>query len=148
MDLTRAREIRAEVPHADVWTLGFDPDDSVESVVAERIVLNAGEAGLRLQLTSGKAADVRLVRIPLASLDAHSALTEFAAAFGLPQPNYGSDSIDDIYGAENTLLQSHRIIPLLHSPHEWAIAGTVRNWTATRDGKWRLPDTWVSPNQP
>ena len=47
MDLTRAREERAEIPHAGVWTLGFDPNDSVENVVAERIILNAGEAGLR-----------------------------------------------------------------------------------------------------
>jgi len=150
MDLTRAREARAEVPHADVWTLGYDPNDSVERVVAERVVLNAGEAGLRLQLAPGNTADVRLVRIPLASLDVHIALSELAAALGLPKPNYGSDSIDDLYGAENTLLQSHRVVPLLHSPHEWAIAGTVRNWTGTRDGngRWRLPDIWVSPNKP
>jgi ABC-type transport system substrate-binding protein len=145
MDLTRAREERAEVPHVGVWTLGFDPNDSVESVIAERVVLNAGEAGLRLQLATGNTADVRLVRIPLASLDVHIALSEIAAALGLPKPNYVSDSIDDLYGAEKTLLQSHRVIPLLHSPHEWALAGTARNLTATRDGKWRLPDIWVYP---
>jgi ABC-type transport system substrate-binding protein len=148
MDLTRAREERAEIPHAGIWTLGFDPNDSVENVVAERIVLNAGEAGLRLQLVSGNAADVRLVRIPLASLEAHVALNQLAATLGLPQPNYGSDSADDVYVAENALLQSRQVIPLLHSPYEWAIAGTVKNWAATLDGRWRLPDTWVSPNKP
>jgi len=145
MNLTRAREIRAEVPHADVWTLGFDPNDSVESVVAERVVLNAGEAGLRVQLASGNTADMRLVRIPLASLEVHVALNELAAALGLPQPNYGSDSMDDVYIAEKTLLQSHQVIPLLHSPSEWAVAGGIRNWTATLGGKWRLPDVWVYP---
>ncbi len=145
MDLTRAREARAEVPHADVWSLGFDPNDSVERVVAERVVLNAGEAGLRVQLAAGSTADIRLLRIPLASLEVHVALNELAAAFGLPQPNFGSDSIGDVYVAEKTLLQSRQVIPLLHSPSESAVSGGVRNWTATLGGKWRLPDIWVYP---
>jgi peptide/nickel transport system substrate-binding protein len=147
MNLTRAREERSEVPHAGVWTVGFDPTDPVESVVAERLVLNASDAGLRVQLATGNTADMRLVRLPLPSLEVHTALTELAAALGLPQPKYVSDSIDDVYSAENALLQSLRVIPLLHSRSDCGIAGTLRNWTVARDGKWRLQDVWLSPVQ-
>ncbi len=148
MNLTRAREERSQVQHAPVWTLKFDPSDPVENIVAQRIVLNANEAGLRLQLTTANAADLRLVRLPLASLDVHVALDELATELGLPQPQYTSDSLEDVYSAEKALLDSHQVIPLLRSPREWGVAGTVRNLTMSRDGTWQLPNAWISAGKP
>lgn len=148
MNLTRAREERSQVQHAPVWTLRFDPNDPVENIVAQRIVLNANEAGLRLQLSTANAADLRLVRIPLASLDVHVALDELATELGLPQPQYASDSLEDVYSAEKALLDSHRVIPLLRSPTEWGVAGTVRNLTMSRDAAWQLPNLWISAGKP
>ncbi|HEV7220481.1 MAG TPA: ABC transporter substrate-binding protein [Terriglobales bacterium] len=148
MNLTRAREERSQVQHAPVWTLKFDPNDPVENIVAQRIVLNANEAGLRLQLSTGSASDLRLVRLPLASLDVHVALDELATALGLPQPQYATDSLEDVYSAEKALLDSHRVIPLLRSPREWGVAGTVRNLAMSRDGTWQLPNAWISPGKP
>ena len=40
----------------------------------ERIVLNARDAGLTLQATNSSAPDIRVVRVPIISLDAHIAL--------------------------------------------------------------------------
>ena len=60
-------------------------DDPVERVIAERIVLNAREAGLRLQLATGAGhPDLRLVRVPIASPEPHVALRELASALGFP----------------------------------------------------------------
>jgi MarR-like DNA-binding transcriptional regulator SgrR of sgrS sRNA len=52
---------------------------------------------------------------------------------------------DDLYAAENTLLQSQRAIPLLHLRTASALQSTVKNWHEARDGSWDLEDIWLSP---
>jgi MarR-like DNA-binding transcriptional regulator SgrR of sgrS sRNA len=147
VNLTRAQQGRAEIPETTVWNLGFDANDPIERVLAERIVLNARDAGLRLQLATGST-DVKLVRIPLASLDAQVAFTELAARLGVPQVKINGDSVDDLYAAENTLLKSQRVIPLLHLRTACAVSKTVKNWSTVRDGAWRLPDVWLAAERP
>jgi peptide/nickel transport system substrate-binding protein len=146
--LARARQARSEAKQTSTWTLGYDGNDPVARVVAERIALSARDAGLALQLTMATAADVRLVRIPLSSLDPRIALTTLAATLGLPLPKFGGNSVQDLYSAETTLLQPQRVIPLLHLRTASAVSGTVRNWTGARDGGWRLQDIWLGTEKP
>jgi len=147
VNLVRAQQERAEVPETTVWNLGFDAGDPIARVMAERIVLNARDAGLRLQLAAG-AADVRLVRVALASLDAQVALPELAASLGLPPLKINSNSVDDLYAAESVLVKSQRVIPLLHLRTAGAVSKTVRNWGEGRNGAWRLADVWLSAERP
>ena len=70
VDLQRARQLRSEARAAPSWTLGYDASDSLARVIAERIALNARDAGLTLQTTNNATADLRLVRMALPSLDA------------------------------------------------------------------------------
>ncbi len=147
-DLTRAQQLRAQVPQAPLWNLGYDGSDPLERVLAERIVLNASDAGLRLQLAITNLADVRLVRLRLASLDAPVALSELGRSMGLPAPRFLGNSIDDLYHAENAMVQSQRVIPLLHLRTAWAVSKSVRDWEDSRDGAWRLPDVWLAPGKP
>jgi MarR-like DNA-binding transcriptional regulator SgrR of sgrS sRNA len=142
-DLARAQQERAEIRKASTWTLSYDGSDPVARVVAERIALNARDVGLTLQLTNSANADLRLIRVPLASVDAHTALTNLAATLGLSQPTFNGDSVHDLYAAESTLLQSQQIIPLLHLRFAFALGGSVRNWNAGRDGGWHLQDVWL-----
>jgi ABC-type transport system substrate-binding protein len=144
VDLARARQNLAGLKQSAPVTLGYDSADPGARVVVERIVLNAHDAGLSLQPTSG-AADLRLVRIPLVSLNAHVALTELTKSLGLPPPKFNgnSNSEDDLYAAENTLLQSQRVIPLLHLRTASALQASVKNWHEARDGNWSLPDVWL-----
>jgi hypothetical protein len=112
--------------------------------------LNALDAGLVLLdpfslPTKSTVAEIRLVRIPLASLDARVALTDLAARIGLPQPKFNGESADDLYAAENALLQSQRVIPLLHLRSVAAISPRVQDWTEERDGEWRLENVWLGP---
>jgi peptide/nickel transport system substrate-binding protein len=148
MDLRRAQQERAEIARTALWNLGFDANDPLERVVAERIVLNAQEAGLRLQLANGGSADLRLLRISLASLEPHVALRELAGALGLTPPKFGGISIDELYAAESGLLQSRRVIPLLHLRSAAAVSESVRGWSERPDGVWRLSDVWFSPVKP
>jgi MarR-like DNA-binding transcriptional regulator SgrR of sgrS sRNA len=142
-NMTAAQEERAQVAQAGVWTLSFDPSDSVERVIAERIVLNASEAGLRLQITAGNGADIHLARIPLVSPDARTALAELAATLGLARPR-AADSIESLFAAENALLQSGRVIPLLHLRSAYAARDIVMDSKEDRSGSWRLENVWLA----
>jgi peptide/nickel transport system substrate-binding protein len=142
-NMTAAQEERAQVAQAGVWTLSLDPSDPVARVIADRILLNASEAGLRLQVAAGNAADIRLVRIPLISPDARTALEELAATLGLALPRPG-DSIESLYAAESAVLQSGRVIPLLHLRSAYAARDTVINTKQDRSGNWELPNVWLA----
>jgi ABC-type transport system substrate-binding protein len=142
-NMTAAQEERAQVAQAGVWTLSFDASDPVERVIADRILLNANEAGLRIQITAGNTADIHLARIPMVSPDAQTALTELAAALALAPPRAG-DSIDSLYAAENSLLQSGRVIPLLHLRSAYAVRDTVMNAREDRSGSWGLQNAWLA----
>ena len=149
VDLAKANQARGDARQASPWTLSCDGADPVARVMAERIALNAHDANLTLQPTDSATADLRLVRIPLSCCNARLVLAELAASLGLgaslPQPKVdaGSDSPEDLYAAESMLLQSQRVIPLLHLRISYGVSARVRNWTMGRDGTWRLPDVWL-----
>jgi ABC-type transport system substrate-binding protein len=147
-DMQRAQLTRGEVPQAPVWTVGYDASDALARVIAERIALNARDAGLRLQLADSAAADLRLVRLRLASVDSRLALTDLAAKLGLPRPRFNDDSPDSFYPAEHALMQSHRVIPLLYLRNPVALGAAVRDWTAGRNGEWQLQNVWLDPEKP
>jgi len=148
MDLTRAQQERAEIARADLWNLGFDVNDPVERVIAERIVLNARDAGLRLQLATQNPVDVRLVRVSLTSPNGRVALRGLCAALGLPQPAFGGDSVDDLYAAESALVKSRRVIPLLHLRNVTAVSERVRGGREMPAGNWPWTNVWLTPEQP
>ena len=148
VDLDLARQIRSEIPHTTSWSVGYDPADPIARVIAERVVLNARDAGLGMQITSASNADLRIVRISLISLDAEIALGEVATGLGLSSPKFVSPSVDDLYNAENKLLQSQRVVPLLHLRTAYAVSNGAKNWRTDRDGSWRLPDVWLGAAKP
>jgi len=148
MNLEQARQVRGEIPHTASWTLGYDPADATARVIAERIVLNARDAGLGMQITSAKNEDVRIVRVPLISVAPQIALGELAAELGLSRPKFAFTSVDDLYDAENKVLQTQRVIPLLHLRTAYAVSNTVKDWRTVRDGSWRLSNVWLAPEKP
>jgi ABC-type transport system substrate-binding protein len=148
MNLEQARQVRGEIPHTASWTLGYDSADTTTRVIAERIVLNARDAGLGMQITSANSADVRIVRLPLVSLDPQITLSNLAAELDLSQPKFASSSVDDLYAAENKLLQSQRVIPLLHLRTAYAVSNTVKNWRTARDGSWHSRNAWLAAEKP
>jgi peptide/nickel transport system substrate-binding protein len=152
-DLQRARQIRTEVRAAPVWTLGYDASDPLARVIAERVALNARDAGLTLQPSNAAASDVRLLRIPLPSLDVRVALGELASILGLPSPSFDGNRLDgdqanSLYAAENALLQSQRVIPLLHLRTGAALNANVMDWQEDPDGSWRLQNVWLGTGKP
>lgn len=128
-DLGRAKALaRGSVPLA----LDYDHEDPLIRSIAERIAVNASEAGLTLRAGRG-ACDVRLRRLPLMSYEARQALDAYAAILGVSLPQTTS-----AYEAELALLKSFRVIPLFHLPLVYALRANVRNWTTISrlDGVW------------
>jgi peptide/nickel transport system substrate-binding protein len=141
-DLPRARQARQQVRTISTWSLGYDGDDPLDRLLAERIALNAKDAGLSLQPMQGANPDVRLMRIPLASADPWIGLNEVAKLAGTPAGKE-SGSAEELYAAETALLATRRVIPLFHLPVSYAAAGSLKRWTLRPDGSWNLGDAWL-----
>ena len=146
-DLAKARHNREQARTVPTWTLGYDSSDAVARLIAERIALNAKDAGLSLQTTSAAISDLRLMRIPLSSLDPWVALADVAGLVNAPLPRRAG-SVEDLYAAEQALMATQKIIPLFHLPISYAGSGTLKNWTVGSDGEWNLADSWVGSKQP
>jgi ABC-type transport system substrate-binding protein len=130
------------------WTLSFDTSDLVARVIAQRLSLNARDAGITLDLNSSATGDLRLVRIPLASSDPHAALMELARVLQLPRPRFTNGSVAELYAAEKSLLQSHRVIPLLHLRSAVALRPAVHDFSMSPDAMWHPENVWLSVEKP
>jgi hypothetical protein len=124
-NVARARQL---APGATL-SFAYDRQDSVIRAIAERIAVNASEAGLTLRPAAAPA-DVRVVILQVISRDPWTALEEIAAQ--LKSPLTGTS----LYQAERGLLADFRVVPLFHLPEAWALNARVRNWP-------RLPDVWL-----
>ncbi|MGA8428634.1 MAG: ABC transporter substrate-binding protein [Candidatus Sulfotelmatobacter sp.] len=142
-DLPGARRLREETRAASPWTITYDPADPILTALAERVALNARDAGLQLQLTKSAVADLRMVRIVLPS-DPAIALAAVAAEAKLTPPEILSDSAEDLYSAERELLATQKLIPLFHLPVVYAATTALKDWTTRRDGTWNLADAWLA----
>jgi ABC-type transport system substrate-binding protein len=141
-DLQKARQAREQVRSIPTWTLGYDGTDPLARLLADRIALNAKDAGLLLQPTSAASADVRLVRIPLESPDPWIALLDVAALSGLAIGKKRG-GVEDLYASEVALLATQRMIPLFHLPVSYASTSSLKNWSLRPDGSWTLADAWL-----
>jgi peptide/nickel transport system substrate-binding protein len=147
-DLKLARSEREQVRTAPGWTVGYDANDSLARVLVERIALNASDAGLVLRPTTAANADVRLVRIPLASSDPWIALESAADSLGITMQNGKTDSEEDLYEAERSLLRSERVIPLFHLPANYASSPALKGFRVAADGAWHLDEVWIGKDRP
>lgn len=141
-DLARARQARQQLRSIPTWTLVYDSADPLARLLAERIALNARDAGLLLQPTSAASADVRLVRIPLMSPDPWIALEDVARLAGLPAGKRQGE-VEDLYASEVALLATQRVIPLFHLPISYASTSGLKNWSLRPDGSWTLGNAWL-----
>jgi ABC-type transport system substrate-binding protein len=142
-NLAMARQVTREVRQETSWTLGYDANNPIARLMAERIALNAGDAGIKLVLSTNGTTDARLVRLSMVSLDPHVALANLASDAGMTPLSFPGNSSEELYGVERSFLQAHRIIPLVHVKAAFALAGSVTNWTNSRAGDWHLADVWL-----
>ena len=147
-DLARARQLAFQVK-LNTLALSYNGSDSFARAVAERIALNARDAGITVQPTPNNTGPLRLVRWPLGSADAASDLGSLARLLGLPERATVLDAAkpETLYEAEKALLDSNRVIPLLHLPELYALAPRVHSRDAAQGNvlTFHLEDLWIDP---
>jgi peptide/nickel transport system substrate-binding protein len=139
-------------------SLAYDFADPTAKLVAERIQVDAGQAGLQVRpygeshINSKAAqatmnADAVLLRIPLASLEPGVALAALAATLGLdPQivaSALAAGRAEDLLAAERKALEGFRVIPVARLPQAVWVSGSAHNWLQQPAGTWDLQQLWV-----
>lgn len=142
-NLELARRGREQLRSAPNLTVGYDANDSLARILAERLALNARDAGISLQPTTAGKSDLRLVRIPLVSADPWVTLKNVTATLGVAMPKVDGRSAEELYSAEQALLAGQQVIPLFHLPAEWTTSATLQDWNPSATGEWRLEDAWL-----
>lgn len=150
-----AKELWSQIAPSPRWVLGYDSADPLEKLIAERVVVNARESGISLQLKAiaGGAPDgnvnIRLIRLRMASPEPRAALAKSLEALapmaGLDaEPLPAPASPQDIYDRERAALDGFRIVPLVWLPQVYGLSARVRDWTAPAAGEtWPLADLWL-----
>ena len=138
-DPARARQVLGSL-RPDPLTLSYPPDDSLARAIAERVALNAHDAGLNIQPAgnTNTNGNLRLIRVRLPSSDAALDLSELLAALGLPAPASLSD-VESRYKTERDILADHAILPLVFLPQVYGVSPRVHNWSL------HLENVWVAP---
>jgi len=129
------------------------PPNAVCSSSAERIALNARDAGLAVSVTPQTgSADVVLVELRIASADPAKALARIAADLGLPgaaRDLPANASPEQIYTAERALLEGFRVIPLIHLPDVYGVGPRVKGGPGIApSGEWRFDNLWLEGGRP
>jgi hypothetical protein len=147
-DVAKARALIVGVPPA-ARTFSLGVADAANRRIADRIALNARDAGLMVSAAApNTAGDVRLVEVRIASSDPAVALAGVAAALGLQQPSR-IDSPEALYSAERALLEGFRVVPLFHLPDVYGVNPRVKGGPGiTPMGEWRFENLWVEAARP
>jgi hypothetical protein len=154
-DPDRAKELWTQIASAPKLTLRYDSGDPLEQSVAERIVVNAREAGISVTaqaLQAGAPAagvDGLLMRLRMPSPAPRAALVNFLSVLG-PVANIDASPLpdpatpQDIYDRERAAISSGRVAPLVWLPQAYGLSARVRNWKAPGPGEtWPLADVWL-----
>jgi hypothetical protein len=139
-DAARARETAAALKNRTL-VLGVPPNDSLARSVADRVMVNARDAGLTIQI--GPNVNVELLHIRLDCAGPARALREIAGHGA----NVDASSSEGLYRSERALLDEGRIIPLVHVPDVIGIGPRVRSSTGlpTCDLLSNIPNMWLTP---
>ena len=144
-DLIRAKHLASQL-RAGTLSLSYLANDLFLRSVAERIALNARDAGITIQPTPAGNSNLRLMQWPLESTDSAHELKRIAEQLGAGDR---ADLLDPakpetLYQLERSLLDEHHIIPLLHLRETYGIAPRVHFQPSTSDPlTLRLEDAWV-----
>lgn len=167
-DAAGAKELASQIAPAPKILLGYDSGGGLEQTVAERIAVDAQEAGVSISLAAQAASggaegnssgapanvDAVLIRWRMPSPNPRDALAAFLKAFGPlagldPAPLPDSASPEQCYARERAVVSSYRIIPLVWLPQVYGLSARVRDWKAPAPGEgWPLADVWLEGDTP
>jgi ABC-type transport system substrate-binding protein len=159
-NLDRAKELRSEAAGLVIINpiaLAYDFSDPVAKLVAERIAVDAREAGIVVQpygephvanksARAGMNADAVLLRLPLESVQPAVALAAALDDMGLADPTtapLNAGRLEDVFELENKSLADFRVIPIAHVSEAVWLNNNVHNWLQGPAGDWNLDQLWT-----
>lgn len=165
----KAEELRAENPALTQAVLGYDSGDSVEQTVAERIVVNARDAGISMTAkalpTTNSASedkgfvptgfDAKIVKWRAPAQDPAAAMAGFLVTFpqglrlatGSCDMPAGTPGAEAIYRCERAIVETHVVVPVAFLPEVYGLSARMRDWQAPKPGEsWPLADVWLEEN--
>lgn len=156
-DTPHAKEIWQQITPSPKILLGYDSGDSLEQSVAERIAVNAREAGIGLTVqaigaSDAGAVDARLIRWRMTSphpREALAGLQHELMTLGMadPGPIAEKASPQQAFEREQLILSGYRVAPLVWLPQVYGLSARVRDWQAPEPGAgWPLADVWLEGN--
>ncbi|PYU97580.1 MAG: hypothetical protein DMG26_21000 [Acidobacteria bacterium] len=155
-DLNRARLLRSGMDPSPL-KLGYDPSDALARQVAERVAVNARDAGIRLDVsplpqgpahTPESGVDVSLIRARIDGPTLEQAVLQCSDWLGFPASGLRGGALEEIYAAERRFLDDFTTVPLVNVPELVGLGPRVKNWSAPRWGDWRLEDVWLETAKP
>ncbi|HXO44791.1 MAG TPA: ABC transporter substrate-binding protein [Candidatus Cybelea sp.] len=155
-DAGGAKDLWSQIGASPRIVLGYDSGDSLGQAIAERIAVNARDAGIALSVEpiatpapSRPSYDARLVRMPMTSSHPREALASFQAALvplsGLDAvPLSAAASSEQIYERERSIVSGYRVVPLVWLPRVYGLGARVRDWKVPAAGEgWPFADVWL-----
>jgi MarR-like DNA-binding transcriptional regulator SgrR of sgrS sRNA len=154
----------ARLPRAQrTLTLRVDPADPVARSIADRIAVDAREAGfvVTVQAPAGLAPrpDVRLLRVRPHATSPDRALAGVMATLGprtlayvaresAPEPGA---PLPEVYRVERALLERSIIVPVVHVPDIYGLGERLESWNEpviSATGALSLADVWLRAGSP
>jgi len=169
--IARAKELLKQFPSSPKFVLGYDSADSLAQAIAERIAVNAKEAGITIttlalpqspatraaSVAQSASVDALIVRVRLTSpepaealaglLGAAATIADVDASPLTENANAnGAATAQDVLDRERAVMKTHRIVPLEWVPQVYGLSARVRDWKAPAPGEtWPFADVWLDP---
>jgi len=142
-NLARAKELRSQLDRPSELTLLADGADPVLQLIAERLALNAHDAGISVRtLASGSRSSLRLSRAHVEEPDVAAAFVDATGQLSVKERAPGDD-VSAVFHQEQELLAKHTLIPLLYTPRAFACSGRVHDLVLGSDGSFHNADFWL-----
>jgi len=144
-DANRAKQLMSQ-QRPGIISLSYPANDLFLRSVAERVALNARDAGITIQPTLSGNVNLRLMEWPLESTDAAHELQRIAEQLGVGDRALQLDRTkpETLYQLERSLLDDHRIIPLVHLRETYGVAPRVHFQPSNSDPfTLHLENAWV-----
>jgi len=161
---TAARTLAAQIPPAQrTMALRVDSTSPIDRAIADRIAVDAREAGLAIRVDSADALaprpDLRLVHIRLEATSPDRALASALAALGprtarlipvdLALPS--GARIEDVFRLERALLEPRIIVPVVHMSEVYVVGSQIETWSGQPirpSGAWDFGAVWMRTTKP
>jgi peptide/nickel transport system substrate-binding protein len=169
-NLERAKELRRGLPAneaggAEPLRLRVDPAGDLAKLLGERVVVNARQASILVQVlaksipragatppsSANPPSGVHLFAWHYSSLSPRAELDSLFAAYNLTEPqevNATSTDHEQLYARERRVLEDRRVLPLIMQAESVGLGANVRDWMPARWGEWHLADVWLETANP